>query len=131
MASISLSGAPSCSFYLQEAARNEAGDVAGHATQAATGGQDPTVTGDVDVRTGAAAGVEKAKEKVPEDVAQESRSRAEQLKEQTRSYLAQKMPKERREQAIWRLKKMILEIQGHPDCMLSLERPMTCVKSGG
>ena len=26
------------------------------------------------------------------------------------------MPKERREQTVWRLKKMIVEIQGHQDC---------------
>ncbi|EAW10686.1 uncharacterized protein ACLA_051580 [Aspergillus clavatus NRRL 1] len=99
----------------KEAARNKAGDVAGTAAHAATGGQDPTVTRDVDVRTGATAGIEKAKEKIPEDVAQESRGRAEEFKERTGTYLSEKMPKERREQAIWRLKKMVLEIQGHPE----------------
>lgn len=28
------------------------------------------------------------------------------------------MPKERRDQTIWRLKRMIVEIQGHNDCKL-------------
>lgn len=36
--------------------------------------------------------------------------------QQTREYLSEKVPKERREQVIWRLKKMVIEIQGHADC---------------
>jgi hypothetical protein len=32
--------------------------------------------------------------------------------------LKDKMPQERREQTIWRLKKMVVEIQGHQDCEL-------------
>lgn len=36
-------------------------------------------------------------------------------KERTKNYLSEKMPKERREQTIWRLKKMLVEIQGHSD----------------
>ena len=52
----------------------------------------------------------------------------------SQNYLGRKMPKERREQTIWRLKKMVgaslmllqtnvtqvVEIQGHADCMLSV-----------
>lgn len=38
--------------------------------------------------------------------------------EKTKAFLAEKMPKERREQTIWRLKKMLVEIQGHSDCKL-------------
>ena len=40
------------------------------------------------------------------------------MADKTKSFLAEKMPPERREQTIWRLKKMIVEIQGHPDCEL-------------
>lgn len=36
--------------------------------------------------------------------------------EKTKNYLSEKIPKERREQTVWRLKKMIIEIQGHADC---------------
>ena len=43
-------------------------------------------------------------------------SRRKQYAQQAREYLSEKVPKERREQAIWRLKKMIIEIQGHADC---------------
>lgn len=36
-------------------------------------------------------------------------------KEKTKNYLSEKMPKERREQTVWRMKKMLVEIQGHQD----------------
>jgi hypothetical protein len=36
--------------------------------------------------------------------------------DKTKKYLSEKIPKERREQTVWRLKKMIIEIQGHADC---------------
>ncbi|PKX92530.1 uncharacterized protein P174DRAFT_421582 [Aspergillus novofumigatus IBT 16806] len=95
--------------------KEEAGDVANTATQSATGGQDPATAKDVDVQAGVSSAAQKAKEKVPEDVSEKAKSRAQELKERTRSYMEQKMPKERREQVIWRLKKMVIEIQGHPD----------------
>lgn len=95
--------------------KEEAGEVAGTATQAATGGQDPTATGNVDVQAGAATGIQKAKEKIPEDVSEQAKGRTQELKERTRSYMSEKMPRERRQQAIWRLKKMVIEIQGHPE----------------
>jgi hypothetical protein len=41
-------------------------------------------------------------------------------------YLTRKMPKERREQTIWRLKKMVVEIQGHADCMPPLPGLISC-----
>lgn len=43
-------------------------------------------------------------------------SRRKKLAGQTKEYLSEKIPKERREQTIWRLKKMIIEVQGHADC---------------
>jgi len=36
--------------------------------------------------------------------------------------MSDKFPQERREQAIFRLKKMIVEVQGHPDCTYYLRR---------
>ncbi|EPS33620.1 hypothetical protein PDE_08582 [Penicillium oxalicum 114-2] len=41
--------------------------------------------------------------------------------QQTREYLSEKVPKERREQVIWRLKKMVIEIQGHADYQQAIE----------
>lgn len=43
-------------------------------------------------------------------------SRRKKYGQQAKEYLSEKVPKERREQAIWRLKKMVIEIQGHADC---------------
>lgn len=48
----------------------------------------------------------------------ETKAKAKEMAQKTKHYMQEKMPKERRDQAIWRLKKMILEIQGHPDCEL-------------
>jgi hypothetical protein len=53
-------------------------------------------------------------------------SRRKKLAGQTKEYLAEKIPKERREQAIWRLKKMIIEVQGHADCKNS-QMKETCL----
>ncbi|KAJ5972111.1 uncharacterized protein N7479_002029 [Penicillium vulpinum] len=41
--------------------------------------------------------------------------------DKTKSYLSEKIPKERREQTVWRLKKMIIEIQGHADYQQAVE----------
>ncbi|KAJ5380195.1 uncharacterized protein N7496_002623 [Penicillium cataractarum] len=48
-------------------------------------------------------------------------SRRKKYGQQAREYLSEKVPKERREQAIWRLKKMIIEIQGHADYQQAIE----------
>lgn len=58
-------------------------------------------------------------EQVKAQAAEEAKSRTKEVSQKTKDFLATKMPKERREQTIWRLKKMIVEIQGHSDCMLS------------
>ena len=77
----------------------------------------------VDARAGAgtAAGnlQDKASANLPQetkDKAQAATDKANDLQGRTKNYLGTKMPKERREQSIYRLKKMIVEIQGHSDC---------------
>lgn len=45
-----------------------------------------------------------------------AKQRSKEAAERTKKFLAEKMPRERREQTIWRIKKMIVEIQGHADC---------------
>jgi hypothetical protein len=56
------------------------------------------------------------------DQVEENKQRAlekkQQTQQRTKDYLGKKMPKERRDQTIWRLKKMVVEIQGHSDCKL-------------
>ncbi|KAJ5089413.1 hypothetical protein N7532_008097 [Penicillium argentinense] len=48
-------------------------------------------------------------------------SRRQKLANQTKEYLSEKIPKERREQTIWRLKKMVIEVQGHADYQQAIE----------
>lgn len=43
-------------------------------------------------------------------------SKRKEYSDKTKNYVSEKIPKERREQTVWRLKKMIMEIQGHADC---------------
>lgn len=112
----------------------EVKQAAGDATQAAhpDGSRDPADLVDaaateqqtgqpqgVDVAAGAQTGVNKVKESTDEDVSEKAKSRTREYRERTTKYLQGKMPKERREQTIWRLKRMIIEIQGHQDCKFS------------
>lgn len=48
-------------------------------------------------------------------------SRRKKYANQTKEYLQEKIPKERREQTIWRLKKMVIEVQGHADYQQAIE----------
>lgn len=49
-----------------------------------------------------------------------TKSKTKEYADKTKNYLAEKVPKERREQTVWRLKKMVIEIQGHADCESAL-----------
>lgn len=64
-----------------------------------------------------------AQSNVPDDQQDEAqhkkeqgKQKARQTRDQAKDYLKNKMPQERREQVIHRLKKMIVEIQGNSDC---------------
>lgn len=59
-----------------------------------------------------------AEESVPQETQDNVKKAADATRTQARAYMSKKMPKERREQTIWRLKKMIVEIQNHPDCKI-------------
>ncbi|KAJ4304253.1 hypothetical protein N0V88_001866 [Collariella sp. IMI 366227] len=52
---------------------------------------------------------------VDNETKDKARARRDEYRERTRNYFSRKMPQERREQTIWRLKKMVLECQQHPD----------------
>ena len=110
-------------------------DASGDATQAAhpTGARDPADTAAIaaqDQRQGTSSGVSaqggaqtgadslqaKAKQNVPQETQDNASELAKTTRLQTRQYLNKKVPKERRDQTIWRLKKMVVEIQGHEDC---------------
>jgi len=110
-------------------------EAAGDASQAANpdGTRDPTATAETaaqDQQTGTASGVDGAagadaatntlKAKVDENNP-EAKNKTKEYKTRGQTYLKGKMPKERREQTIWRLKKMVIEIQGHQDCRMTVE----------
>ncbi|KAJ6126885.1 hypothetical protein N7523_002497 [Penicillium sp. IBT 18751x] len=56
-----------------------------------------------------------------ESVTPSEMSRRKKYANQTKEYLQDKIPKERREQTIWRLKKMVIEVQGHSDYQQAIE----------
>jgi hypothetical protein len=109
-------------------------DAAGNATQTAHPGdsrdpaevarlaaQDTRYGGDsgVDAQSGAQAGVNTLRDRASDNIDDSTKDRVRETKQatkdKTRNYISSKMPEERRQQTIWRLKKMIVEIQGHPD----------------
>ena len=115
--------------------RSDVKEAAGDATQTAhpSGARDPkdaaylaaqdqrqgTASG-VDAQAGAQTGIQNLKDKasanVPDETKDRAKETAEATRKRTRAYLQKKVPKDRREQTIYRLKKMIVEIQGHSDC---------------
>ena len=101
--------------------KKEAQDAAGNAAQ--TGVDKPTVTEGETAQTAAAAGTDNlaatAKRNVPDETQEKTKESINATRNQARDYLNKKVPKERREQTIWRLKKMIVEVQGHDDCTSS------------
>ncbi|KAL2860733.1 uncharacterized protein BJX67DRAFT_386370 [Aspergillus lucknowensis] len=112
------------SRFNKDKAEQATSDVAKTGVQTATGGQKPTDTSDIDPHAGASAAYQHAREKVPDDQkerAQQVGGKAQQVRGKAVNYLSDKIPKERREQTIWRLKKMIIEIQGHRDYQQAIE----------
>lgn len=75
-----------------------------------TGGQ----TG-VDAVGGVKAGAGNLKQKISDNTPEERKQQLREYRERTRNYFKGKMPKDRRDQLILRLKKMVVEIQGHQD----------------
>ncbi len=115
--------------------RNDLQNAAGDATQAAhpSGSRDPqdaaaleadaqqqgTDSG-MDPQAGAKTAKDNLKSTVTQNMSQnipdEHKENARATRDRTQNYFKNKVPKERREQTIFRLKKMIVEIQSHSDC---------------
>jgi len=74
----------------------------------------------VDATSGIQSGIGTLKDLASNNIDDDAKDKIKDTKnatqERTKNYLRQKMPEERRDQTIWRLKKMVVEIQGHPDC---------------
>jgi len=88
------------------------------AATAARDRQAGTASG-VDAVGGAVSATGTLKQRVDENLDPETREKAraknDEYRERTKRYFSRKVPQERREQTVWRLKKMVLECQQHPD----------------
>lgn len=69
-----------------------------------------------DAQSGATQGASVLKDRVEQGIPEEKKDKARETRAKTKNYLDKKMPEERREQTIWRLKKIVVEVQSHPDC---------------
>ena len=111
--------------------RNDVKNTAGDATQTAhpSGSRDPAdaamleadardqgTDSGMDPQAGANQAVGNLRSQASANVPDETKDRARDGRDRTKNYLREKLPKERREQTIFRLKKMIVEIQSHSDC---------------
>jgi hypothetical protein len=67
-------------------------------------------------KKGAKAGMQNLRGNVSSRFDDEQKEKMREYRERTNNYFKEKVPKERRDQAIFRLKKMIVEIQTHSDC---------------
>lgn len=87
------------------------------AAVAAKAAQDQQTNGQtgVDATSGVKAGGSNLKQKISDNTPEERKQQLREYRERTQNYLKNKMPKDRREQVILRLKKMVVEIQGHQD----------------
>ncbi|KAF2490094.1 hypothetical protein BU16DRAFT_170238 [Lophium mytilinum] len=88
-------------------------DVAGLAQNEAENG------GSTGLNANAAAG--ELRNKASENIPDEKKDKLREQRERANNYLSNKMPKERRDQTIWRLKKMVVEIQGHQDYLRAVD----------
>ena len=111
--------------------RDDVKNAAGDATQSAhpSGSRDPAdaahlaqrdqqqgTDSGLDARSGAAAGAQNLRDQATKNIPQETQDRAKNTANRSKDYVKSKLPQERRDQTIYRLKKMIVEIQGHQDC---------------
>ena len=116
--------------------RSDVQNAAGDATQSAhpSGSRDPADAAmleaesrdqgndsGMDPQAGANTAMSNLRGQASANVPDETKDKARNARERTNNYLREKLPKERREQTIFRLKKMIVEIQSHSDCKLKSE----------
>ena len=107
---------------MQSAHPSDSRDPADTANLAAHDQQHGTDSG-VDAYGGLKAGAQNLRDLASHNVPNETKDRAHEIEDRTRNkskdYLKEKLPRERRDQTVYRLKKMVVEIQGHEDCKLS------------
>ncbi|KAL8883658.1 MAG: hypothetical protein Q9192_007058, partial [Flavoplaca navasiana] len=89
----------------------------GTADQSQTGeGVDPDLA-----RQQGSQGLSQLRDQASANVPDETKDKAKNFRDRTTNYAKEKLPKERRDQSIFRLKKMIVEIQSHQDYQQAIE----------
>ncbi|KAK4995522.1 hypothetical protein LTR28_000492, partial [Elasticomyces elasticus] len=116
--------------------RDDARGALGDATQAAhpSGSRDPADAADLaardqqqgtssgmDAEHGLRQGLSSLRDTASQNVPEETKDKARHQRDRANEYLKNKLPKERREQAIYRLKKMVVEIQSHQDYQQAID----------
>lgn len=82
-----------------------------------TGNANATGTTDQEAgKQGAKEGAKQLKSNLSSRFDEDQKQKMREYRERTNNYFKQKVPKERRDQTVFRLKKMIVEIQTHQDC---------------
>ncbi|KAM0801332.1 hypothetical protein BDR22DRAFT_880439 [Usnea florida] len=126
--------------------RGDVQNAAGDATQAAhpSGSRDPAdaamleaesrnqgTDSGMDPEGGANAAMGNLRSQASANVPDETKESARNYRDRTSAYLSEKVPKERREQTVFRLKKMIVEIQSHSDYQQSIETLLSLAEEYG
>ena len=122
-------------FANKQELKEELKGAAGDATQAAhpQGSRDPTDAAAIKAQEqrqgqtgtgvghqqGAQQGKESMKQRFGGRFDEDQKQKMREYRERSNNYFKEKLPKERRDQVIFRLKKMIVEIQTHQDCKFS------------
>lgn len=76
-------------------------------------------------KKGAGAGAKNFKNNLSQRFDEDQKKQMREYRERTNNYFKNKVPKERRDQTIFRLKKMIVEIQTHSDCRFNFQVLLT------
>ncbi|KAL8839871.1 MAG: hypothetical protein Q9170_001551 [Blastenia crenularia] len=85
----------------------------------------------VDPNQAASTGANQLRDQASANVPDENKDRAKDYRDRSKNYVKEKLPKERRDQSIFRLKKMIVEIQGHQDYQQAIETILNLAEEYG
>ncbi|KAL8638019.1 MAG: hypothetical protein Q9228_004787 [Teloschistes exilis] len=85
----------------------------------------------VDPNAAAAQGQNELRQQASANIPDETKDRAKEFRDRSKNYAASKLPKERRDQSIYRMKKMIVEIQGHQDYQQAIETLLNLAEQYG
>ncbi|KAG2166087.1 hypothetical protein VTO58DRAFT_108947 [Aureobasidium pullulans] len=92
-----------------------------HAAELAARDQQQGTNSGVDAGKGLQQGADQLHQTARENIPDETQEKARNARERTTNYMKDKIPQERRDQGIYRLKKMVAEIQGHQDYQQAID----------